>query len=367
MSPRKKKDEVETTETKVQEQKEMEQPVKKTRRTSRTKKEKTKPKIEFNYHDGLTWHDFAGLLLMVLRFFWFFIRILLWPVYWVINQNKKIFRFIDSKEEDRVMNEEERILFESVPTIFVFTGLVGGVIIGILIGFKIKWDFGSFFQNINADFIKGITQPIGGFIYFLYHDVLLALLGFIASIYDALVKVQDPFAVFLGLVIFGIIITIIWITISEKLGLSLTDTVVKLFTLIFGTPQKAYDNILSFYRAFNRKLTELLVGKKTLETHIQLFFKKTLIYTSIVSVWTFLAGLYVGSDPGRFNASYINAEPLQIIIFTSFVLMFAGFISGIIILMLIARWFDLMNRKAYIAPEFIKERKSTDTESESLE
>ena len=276
----------------------------------------------------------------------------------MINQNKKIYRFIDAKEEHRVMNEEERMLFESVPTIFVFTGLVGGVIMGILIGFKVNLDFGAFFRNINADFITGITQPIGGFIYFLYHDVLLQILSLIASIYNALVSIKDPFYVFIGLVVIGVVVTIIWITISEKFGLSLTAALVQVFVLIFGTPQKAYDNLLSFYRAFNRKLTEILVGKTTLETHIQLFFKKTLTYVALVSIWTFLAGLYVGSDPTKFSASYINAEPLQIIIFTSFVLMFAGFISGIIILMLITRWFDLMNRKAYIAPEFIKERKN---------
>ena len=160
--------------------------------------------------------------------------------------------------------------------------------------------------------------------------------------------------------ILGVIIVILWITLQEKFGFRVAEFFRSTFTTIFGTPQMAYEKFLSYYRSFNRKLTEILIGKKRLETRTQTFFKRTLLYTSIVSIWTFLAGIYVGLDPTKFSQSYTNASHGSIILFTAFVLLIAGFVSGIIIFALITRYFDLMNRKKYIASEFIKEPRTDD-------
>jgi zinc transporter ZupT len=322
------------------------------------RKANSKPKIEFNIHDGITWHDFAGIFLLIFKIFWFFVKIFFYPVFWVWNQLKLLKNFVRAEGEDRVMTEDERIFFESVPSLFIITGLVGGIILGILISLKINLNFDSFFADLNTDFIKGITRPIGGFFHFIYFDVfkgiILPFFQGILSIYDAIKNLynQNPFLAFVMLVVAGVIITIVWITVQEKFGLTIGATFRKIIEIIFGTPKKAYNKALDTYQKFNRSLTGLLVGKERIRTRTQEFFKKTLLFTSIVSLWTFIAGIYIGSDPVKVSQVYYNATAISLVIFTSFVLVFAGFISGLGIFALITRYFDLMNRRRYIAPEF---------------
>ena len=321
------------------------------------KSDNSKPKIEFNLSDGVTWRDFAALVLIFFKFFWWIAKIILWPVFWIWAQNVKIKRFILASDQDRVMTEDERLLFESVPTVFILTGLIGGILLGILVGYKIKIDFDTFFSNLKANFITGITDPIGNLLYFLYHDVLIGigqpLLSGFMGIYNSIKSLydQNPIAAFSMLVIIGIVVTILWITLQEKFGFRVAQLLRSTFGKLFETPQKAYDKFLSFYRSFNRKLTEILIGKERLRTRTQVFFKKTMLFTSVVAIWTFIAGIYIAlSRQYAFNDTFSTK-----IIYTSIVLIVAGFISGIIIFALITRYFDLMNRKKYIASEFIKE------------
>ncbi len=320
------------------------------------------PKIEFNLSDGVTWHDFAGLVLIFFKLIWWILKIILWPVFWVWAQNVKIKRFIFASDHDRVMTEDERYLFESVPTVFILTGLVGGILLGILIGFNIHFNLDLLVSNLNSDFIGSIGNLIGGFINFIYTDIfkgiVLPIFGFIGSIFNSIKSIydQNPFAAFFMLVILGIIVVMIWITFQEKFGFKVAQLLRDTFGTIYETPFRVYDKILVGYRSFNHKLTQLLVGRERLETRTQMFFKRTLLFTSIVSLWTFVAGVYIGL--AKQYTYYDNFSTK--LIYTSFVLIVAGLISGILIFAFVTRYFDLMNRKKYISSEFIKEPRSSE-------
>jgi len=155
----------------------------------------------------------------------------------------------------------------------------------------------------------------------------------------------------------GIGIVITWITIHEKFGLSISQAFDKLVDILFGTPQRVFNRALNAYQKMNRKVTAFLIGEQRLDTRTQDFFKKSLMYTALIAVWTFLAGIYIGASPSRWNQSNLG-ELVNQVIFSAIVLLIAGIITGTIIFALITRYFDLMNRKKYIAPEFIKSSKS---------
>ena len=353
---------VESTKEPVPEPKKVDKPKKSepSKRSVSYNRDNSKPKIEFNLSDGVTWRDFAALILIFFKFFWWIAKIVLWPFFWIWAQNVKIKRFIFASDQNRVMTEDEHLLFESVPTVFILTGLAGGILLGLLISLNIHFDIDKFVNNLQTNFIQSIGDMIGGFINFIWTDIIkgiiLPIFGIFGAFFTSIKSLydQNPFAAFFMLVILGIVITIVWITFQEKIGIKITQMLRETFGTIYGTPFRVYDKFLKMYRSFNRKLTELLIGKDRLDTRTQAFFKRTLLYTGVLSLWTFIAGVYIGlARQFTIYDSFVTK-----IIFTSIVLITAGFISGIFIFALVTRYFDLMNRKKYIASEFIKEPRS---------
>ena len=97
------------------------------------KKEKGEKKdIVFDLSDGVTWHDFVGLVILFFVFIWKIIRLILAPFFWVYDENIRMIRFVRATSHERTMTEDERVFVESLPLIFTMTGAVGGVIIGVL-------------------------------------------------------------------------------------------------------------------------------------------------------------------------------------------------------------------------------------------
>ena len=333
--------------TKIQEEKKTE-----TKQKS-TKSSDSKPKYEFNLSDGLTYHDFVGIFIIIGVFIWKILKIILYPVFWVYYQNVRLYRFIRASGQQRVMTNDEQLFFESVPVVFMSTGVVGGIIIGLLVGLQVNLRLSEFFSKLGEN-IGEIFGPISGFIKWLWNDVILTILKWIYDISGSIYNVfrdwynQNPFVALLILVGLGIAIVILWITINEKFGLTIVQFLHRIADILFGTPQRMYARAVTIYQRFNHGVTAFLVGETRLRTRTQEFFKKSLMYTSILAIWTFLAGLYINI---KFFPS--DKDIANQVVFSAVVLLVAGFVCGTIIFALITRYFDLMNRKKYIAPEFI--------------
>ena len=73
-------------------------------------------------------------------------------------------------------------------------------------------------------------------------------------------------------------------------------------------------------------------------------------YTLLLSAWSFASGIYVGLDPNKLGE---YDEDWKKVLFTALVIFTAGFVSGTLFLAFVTRFLDFLNRKKYIAPEFI--------------
>jgi hypothetical protein len=303
------------------------------------------------------------MFVIIVAFIWKQLKIVLYPVFWVYEQNVRLYRFIRADGHKRVMTEDERLFFESVPIVFMSTGIIGGVIIGLLIALQVNIKLSEFFSNLSKN-LSAIFDPLTGFIGFLWNDITLPILGFLYGIAEGIYNIfrdwynQDPFFALIILVGLGIGIVLAWITIHEKFGLTISQFFNRLFDVLFGTPQRMYKKAVTFYQRVNHSITAFLIGEKRLKTRTQDFFKKSLMYTTLLTVWTFIAGIYINI---KFFPS--NDEIANQVVFSAIVLLVAGFICGTLIFALITRYFDLMNRQKYIAPEFIKAPRSDVEES----
>lgn len=351
---------------------------KKTTKASNVKKEektekkevKSKPKFEFNLEDDFTYHDVVGLFILFFVFIGKLLKIIFWPVLWVGSQNKKLYNFIRADGQSRVMNEDERLFFESVPIVFILTGLIGGLILGLMVTFQINVTVNEFFSNLKENFVNAILNPIANILSFIWYEIIIGIGNPIFDGFKAIFESvkdlyqKDPYLALFILVFIGFGGLLFWITLNEKLDLDISDSIKNTLKAIFGTPSVIFNKALNLYQKFNRKITEFLIGKDRLDTRTQEFFKKSLKYTVILSVYTFLAGIYIGLDSSRWG-NVTKQTNIEKVAFSSIVLIVAGLICGTIIFALITRYFDLLNRKKYISPEFIKAKPGSSENSET--
>ncbi len=328
------------------------------------KKEKKEPgekkEVVFDLSDGVTWHDFAGLFVLFFVFLWKIVRLILAPFFWVYAEIVRMFRFVRATGHERVMNEDERLFVESMPLIFTMAGAVGGIIIGLLFAISFQEDIESFFDDVDTDFIGNFFDLIGAILGGIFGAIVWIIKGFVWVFGKVIGFASDifstnPFLAFIGLATVGIIVVLLWITLHEKGVFDIIfDAVTRFVYWVIGSPDRFRFRITNYYRKINHRLTSFLIGEKTLLTRTQIYFKKVTLYTILTSVYSFGAGIYVGTQPDDFGSAGIN-EDWEKIVFTAVVLLFAGFISGTVLFGVLARFLDLMNRKKYIAPEFKKE------------
>ncbi|MHA2250109.1 MAG: hypothetical protein ACXAD7_07095 [Candidatus Kariarchaeaceae archaeon] len=328
------------------------------------KKEKKEPgekkEVVFDLSDGVTWHDFAGLFILFFVFLWNIIRLILAPLFWVYGEIVRMFRFVRATGHDRIMNEDERLFVESMPLIFTMAGAVGGIIIGILFAISFQDNITDFFEEVDTNFIEEFLNLIGAIFVGIFTVIYWIIKGFIWVFAEVInfasgIFVKNPFLAFIGLATVGIVVVLLWITLHEKGVFDIVfDAITRFVYWIIGSPDRFRFKITNYYRKINHKLTAFLVGEKTLLTRTQIYFKRVTLYTILTSIYSFGAGIYVGTQPEDFGSAGIT-EDWEKVVFTAVVLLFAGFISGTILFGILARFLDLMNRKKYIAPEFKKE------------
>lgn len=304
--------------------------------------------------DGVSFHDFLGLFFAFLVFLWKLIRLILSPLFWIISQNGRMIRFVRAEGQHRVMNEDERIFVESTPLVFTMTGIIGGVFLGIItyaaLGESIeKWledlDFGNFFSNFFGYIATGL-----GWIWDVIVSILKGIGTFFGWIFDGVQNVFsfNEYAAWFVLLSGGFVLVMLYLLLLEKGVFKwFTSKIRRFVDWIGATPDKIRLNIGDWYRRFNHRLTAILVGADKLETRTQAFFRRSLMWTAFLSVYTFVAGVVVGT-----STELGDNRIQQRVVFIAVVLTAAGLISGVIMFAFLTRFLDLLNREKYIAPEF---------------
>ncbi|MHA2169554.1 MAG: hypothetical protein ACXAB7_06630 [Candidatus Kariarchaeaceae archaeon] len=328
---------------------------------NKPKKEKgPRKEIVFDLSDGVTWHDFAGIFVLFLVFIWRIIRLILAPFFWVYGENVRMYRFIRATGHERVMTEDERYFVETLPLVFTLTGITGGIILGILATYGEGGKIEDFFNDLEADFITEFFNAIGTVLRFIIVDVLFALVKGIADgaswlVGEATDLIEaDPFVLFLGLTAVGVVVILLWIILHETgVFANVTGFLIKFARWVLGSPERFRFRINNYYRKINHWLAKRLVGEKTLLTRTQIYFKRVVFYTVLASIYSFIMGIVVALDEDFWERTD-EPDGAQIV-FIAFVLFIAGFISGTIFFGLLARVLDVLNRKKYIASEFIQE------------
>jgi len=325
---------------------------------SRKTKKKTDHKIEFNLDDGVTWHDFVGIFVLIGQFILRILRLILSPIFWVYGENVRMIRFMRAAGHQRVLSDDERWFVETIPFVYTVTGIVGGILVGLFAALSFSNTIEEFLKNLNLEFIATLFNFIGGIFVFIYNilkSIVLGIATFIHWIIDLIIGAfsVSPYLAFGGLVIVGLVIMLTYVAITETGALEgVSKAIKKAFFWLIGSPERFRMRVNSIYRRINHNLTIILVGKERLHTRTQVYFKKVVIYTFILSIWSFVSGIVIGTNPSNYGNLKTTFEKVA---FTSSVLFVAGVISGTLFFAFMARFLDLFNRKKYIAPQFIKE------------
>lgn len=334
----------------------------------KVKKEKgPKKALVFDPSDGVTWHDFVGLLLMFIKFLFRIVRLVFAPVFWIYAENVRMVRFVRAKGEDRTMTTYEREFVESIPVIFSLTGLIGGILVGFMIIFQFGDFIEAFIESLDTDWIVAIGNiilAIAGAVWWVISGLAVGIYTLIENLAKLIIDAFElnAFVAFTLLAVIGIVAVLIWILMSEKGVFSrITKFIRKVLKWIAESPDKFRFNLQNYYRRFNHWWATKLIGEERLATRTQVYFKKTVFYTLLTSLWSFGSGIYVGFD--IHNNPKEGSTVLYEISFTAFVLFIAGIISGFLFLMFIGRFLDALNRKTYMSPEFILEDGSFDDDA----
>ena len=312
-------------------------------------------KHEFNPRNGLSYHDVVGAFLIFFKILWTIIKIPLYPYIWVGNEFFKMLQFWRASSHDEPMNKNEREFFESIPMLYILSGIAGGVALGIFAGirfteavtnFFMQFDIntfqeiGKFIVAVIAAIVSGMTWLIDGVTTFLN-----SIISFVTDLFST-----DPLVAFLILVVAAFVVVFIILLIREFNFLSKPyKLIVSIISYLFFSPRSLQAKIGRVYRSINRGITTFIVGRNRLNYRSQAFFKRVLQYTFLFSILIIASGIYVAYTRSATETSFSKT-----LLFFMLVLFTVGVISGLCI-GLYARLLDFFSREKYIARSVIKE------------
>ena len=328
-------------------------------KSKKTKKEKDpseKKKLEWDLSDGLHWNDFVGIFVMLAIFIWRLIRLILSPAFWIYGENIRMLKFARNRTFERVLNDDERWFVETVPALYTLTGLIGGILVGIFAVLQFQDILVSFFKKLSVEFVQTVFNTIGAFFGAIFYGIVIVIqwiggvLSWIVSNVIAIFQL-NPFLALGGLLVIGFLVMFIYISIMETGFFNGVTEVGRSFLYwLIGSPDRFRLRVNSFYRRMNHRLMVVLVGKERLHTRTQIYFKRVVLYSFLLSVWSLISGIFIGI---KYSTEISNDWTR--ISFIAVVLLFAGVISGTIFFAFVARLLDFYSRRKYIAPEFINE------------
>jgi hypothetical protein len=306
-------------------------------------KAETKTKPKFDLSDGVGKEDFLAIVYGVWHFIFVLLKIILWPWIWALREIGRTIRFIKNSHDD-TLNESERQFLESLPLFFTVIGLLGGfavALIAILALTDVVVDIFEDFDLVKVleDLAGGISEIVGAL-----WDGFIAVAEFTVDFFQAIFEFfgGNPFYALIGLSIIGVTLVIFYFLISE------TAVVQRLFGRISSSweffktlPYRIYEKTNSWYLTFNRRFAGLVIGRKRLDNHKQRFFRKVLIATILLGLYTFLGGIIILAN------EYADEDALVQLVYLSFTLFMLGVVTGVIELAFLTRVLDLVSRKRY--------------------
>jgi hypothetical protein len=303
---------------------------------------KTGPK--FDLSDGIGKEDFLAIIYGIWHLFIVLLKIILWPWIWALRECGRTIRFIKNSHDD-LLNDSERQYLESLPLFFTVIGLLGGFAVGIIAFFALTDFVSKLFDDFDLvknleDFAGGLSEAIQG-IWNGSVFIFSLVVGFFQFISD--VFAGDPFLALIGLSIIGLTLVILYFVISE------TQVVQRMFAHVgsfWGTitnmPRAVWNKLNGWYLAFNRRFAGLIIGRRRLDINAQRFFRKVLVATILLGLYTFLGGIII-------LANYFeNESDFNKLVFLSFTLFVLGVVTGVIELAFLARVLDLVSRHRYL-------------------
>ncbi len=318
--------------------------------SSETPQEPKKSKYRFDPSDGIDMNDFLGIFVGIYKFFKIIVLIIISPLTWIFNENIRMIKFFRAETTTEPMNTNEKLFFESIPTIFTITGLTSGLILGIFVAISLRDTIDQFFRNINfIDFFYWIGDIIRNFwfgIVWIFTQLDYFFNSLSKLVTDTITFVQtNSLLAFIVLFLVGLVVIILFVVFNETKGFDFVINFVSMiYNKIIGSPELFKIRMINLYRKFNHLISRIVVGEERLNTRTLQYFQKVTWYTILGSAWAYLAGLIVA-----INNAVSQTNTFDKVAFVTLVLFSAGFISGLFLLGLFARLLDVFKRGKYIA------------------
>jgi hypothetical protein len=284
-----------------------------------------------------------GLFVLLAFGIWRVIRFVLAPLFWVINQNLRLYNFAKQESANRTLTDNEKWFVSSIPMLYTLTGLAGGFVAAFftLTNF---WDsIVAFFQEL--DFFDAVWSAIVFVWEWAWDGIVWMWEGILSAVDWIMEKAIEAFAVspyftLFSLLIIGFTLLIVYIVFTERI----LGFLQKILYILIGSPDRLSKRIEGIYKRVNQKLFIFLVGKDRIRTRSQRYFKRVVLYSLSLTLYSLIVGFLIATNE-LFVDSFSTAFGQSMFIAT--VLSSAGFFSGTVMFSLVARLLDLFARRKY--------------------
>jgi hypothetical protein len=290
----------------------------------------------------------------LLKYTYKFFKWLLYPLFWTFNKKADYIRFGLKKTENRTLNVQERWFVEQIPVIHAATGIIIGFTVSIFTVANLYnyikitiTDTITFFQELFEDFSATMLQLWEDITTWFTDNALYLWLNiedFFTILKDTFVIAFsiNPYTTLLGLLIIGIALNVGYIIIHERL----IWVFLRWLRYLFRTPDVVKIGIQRKYREINHKYMIFLITDDRLRTRNIKFFRRSVIYTFIMSIYALGASVTIALEPGFLET--LNYTFLQILYVTSIV--FIGeLVTGSVFYPILVRLLDFLVKSDYTA------------------
>ncbi len=306
--------------------------------------EKKEP--QFNLRDGWTKEDWQAIWNLIKGFFIGIFKIIFSPILWFFNWIAKTIHFLRVPGDNtRPLTDEERYYVESIPVVIILTGLLFGIILGIVALFEINDFLKKLFSLGFTDAVKQIWSWVIALFKFIWWLLVVIVKGIwqvidaIISFFNAIVK--SPFIAIIVLGITIMVLILLYLVLTElEIFNRLWAKIADVFTWVMKKPQDLYAKIVNAIRKMNHYITQWVVGGNKLNERSHKFFKKVV---SAVLAFAFFFLLIAGTIAWQSEQLHNTEEPIKVCLLFSF-------LAGFIMFRLTVETLNLVARGKYRIP-----------------
>ena len=326
-------------------------------KTSATKENNPPPKKvepKFDLRDGWTKEDWQAIWNLIKGFFVGIFKVILSPFLWFFDWIAKTIHFLRVPGDNpRPLTEEEKYYVESIPAVIFVSGILFGVILGIVALFKVNNFLRTFFSLGFTDAVKTIWGWIVDFFKFLWWLIVVIFKG-IWAVIDAIISffnniVKSPFMAIIVIGVTIMVIILIYLALTEleifnKLWAKIGDA----FTWVMKKPQDLYAKIVQGIRKMNHFITMWVVGGNKLEERSHKFFKKVVSTVLAFAVFFLLSAGTIAWQSPQLHSN----DPVKVLLYGIYVSVLFAILAGFIMFRLAVEFLNFLSRGKYrIAPQ----------------